>query len=129
MQILNNSLLPTWKATISPEFPSRDKLIFQQDNDPKHTSKRTQEWFRENEIEVLKWPSQSPDLNPIEHLWATLKRRLGQYQEAPKGVHDLWERTKLEWSKITREDCQCLIESMPRRIQAVIDAKGGPTKY
>ena len=51
------------------------------------------------------------------------------YERMPTGMVELWERVEAEWKKITAEDCMHLIESMPRRIAAVLKAKGGFTKY
>ncbi len=103
--------------------------MFQQDNDPKYTSRKATKWFEDNNIEVMAWPAQSPDINPIEHLWVDLKKALKKYPTPAKGVHELWERVVEEWNGIELKMCQNLIESMPRRIQAVIKAKGGHTKY
>ena len=94
-----------------------------------HTSKLAQRWFNDHGYTVMKWPAQSADINPIEHLWWHLKRRLAEYEVAPRGVEELWECCQVEWEKIPKEVCQNLIESMPRRVQAIIKAKGGYTKY
>jgi hypothetical protein len=106
-----------------------EDVIFQQDGDSKHRSGKAKTWFEENDFKVLSWPAQSPDLNPIEHLWDHLKRKLGGYERPPSGILELWERVEEEWNKIEPEVCQNLIESMPRRVQAVLKAKGGHTKY
>jgi hypothetical protein len=106
-----------------------DQVIFQQDNDRKHTCKKAKAYFKDQKYQVLNWPAQSPDLNPIEHLWNHLKKRLSQYEEAPNGILELWERVQKEWDKIPPEVCQNLIESMPRRVAALLKARGGYTKY
>ena len=78
---------------------------------------------------MLEWPTQSPDLSPIEHLWEYLKRMLARYKTEPNGMLELWERVETELDKITSEVCIKLIESMPRRIAAVLKARGCYTKY
>ena len=83
----------------------------------------------DNNITPLKWPAQSPDLDPIEYLWQHLKTKLQQYNTPHKGVHDLWDGVAKEWNEIPPETCQTLIKMMPRRIQGVLKAKGGHTKY
>ena len=104
-------------------------VIFQQDGDPKHRSGKAMGWLEDHGFDVMVWPPQSPDLNPIKHLWDYLKRRLGEYERSPAGVLELWERVEKEWNEIPASVCQKLIESMPRRVTAVLKAKGGHTKY
>jgi transposase len=125
VSILEDHMLPS----LEESGISGGEVIFQQDNDPKHTSKKAKKWMEDNNITLLDWPAQSPDLSPIEHQWVYLKKKLGEYSTAPKGVWEVWERVVKEWNNIPSEVCQNLIESMPRRLEAVIKAKGGHTKY
>ena len=107
----------------------RSDIVFQHDNDPKHTAKITKEFLQNSGIEILDWPPQSPDLNPIEHFWGILKDKLTSHEKQASSVHELWEHVQEDWEKITAQECKNLIYSMPRHIEAVIKAKGGPTKY
>jgi transposase len=119
--ILANTMLPFAEE----EMPLTWR--FQQDNDPKHSSRLIKNWFLDQNVDVLEWPSQSPDLNPIEHLWEHLDRQIRL-----RSIHnknELWEVLQDEWSKIPAEVCQKLVDSMTKRCQAVIKAKGYATKY
>lgn len=107
----------------------RRGLIFQQDNDPKHTAKVVQKYFKDNRVNVLDWPAQSPDLNPIEHLWAELERRIQKRDVRPKNKTELMEALVEEWSQISPDVTAKLVDSMPKRCKAVLQAKGGHTSY
>lgn len=106
-----------------------DDIIFQHDNAPSHKAGLTQNWLNDHGFEVLEWPRYSPDLSPIENLWSQVKQDLGDYDEPASGMLELWEWVQEKWEAIPAKKCQELIESMPRRMAAVIKAKGQATKY
>jgi len=109
-------------------FASAEKMglreyIFVQDNDPKHTSRLAKEFFMENNINVEPWPAQSPDCNPIEHLWAIIKRRIGT--KTFKKKTELKEAIIQEWNSITPEMCRRLALDFKKTALLVYRAKGG----
>ncbi len=114
-------------------LPAADHLygdadfIFQQDLAPAHGAKASSTWFKDHGIPVLNWPENSPDLNPIENLWGIVKTKM-RYAR-PNNAEELKATIRATWALITPEQCHRLIDSMPRRIAAVIQAKGAPTKY
>lgn len=103
--------------------------IFQHDGAPCHQAKSVKTWLHVKRISVLSpWPGSSPDLNPIENCWVRLKRCVAA--DNPTSLSDLKQSIMKAWcQEITVEYCSDLIESMPRRVAAVLAAGGKSTKY
>ena len=82
-------------------------------HDPKHTSSLVQQWLGRQDLSVLEWPPQSPDLNPIEHLWNEVDRRLRLFGTSPTCKDDLWEKIQVFWQNIEVKYVHKLIRTMP----------------
>jgi hypothetical protein len=118
-------------------FHYQDVLLFMQDNAPIHTAHRVREWFQENGIHITDWPPFSPDLNPIEHAWKAFKEKMCEmYPDLWNGkgtseadLQVLEEGLCKAWDALPNSLFESLVESMPDRIAACIDANGWHTKY
>lgn len=110
--------------------------VFQQDNARIHTAEIVENWFMEHGIEVIEWPPHSPDLNPIEHVWKALKGHLTKitpnlqaFKNNKASIAFIKAQLQIAWNAIPQEQTDHLIMSLPRRLKAVIKAKGWYTKY
>ena len=107
----------------------RGQVAVMEDGAPVHRSKVAKDFRTSHQMEVFPHPAQSPDLNPIEHVWMRLKVRVNERSQVPQNVDELWEALQEEWAKIDMEIINNLVKSMPDRVEAVYKAKGGSTKY
>lgn len=132
--ILTHSMMPELKR-LTNEEPAAVIWLFQHDNDPKHTAKRNKAYLESKKKEgkikfdVLPWPSQSPDLNPIEQIWNKLKNALRDRVDKPSSLDQLFAFVQEEWHKLPKDFLRKLVNSLPRRVKAVIKNKGGSIKY
>ena len=104
-----------------------DEWRFQQDNDPKHTSRLAKNFLQDNMPEVIDWPSNSPDLNPIENLWSIVKRNVEK--KMPKNISDLRHFMIEEWNDIPQSTLIGLVRSMKRRCELVIESNSERIPY
>jgi transposase len=125
VNILEEHLLDFWMEQ-SEEI---GYVVFQEDNSPIHTSKLAKQWRESMDIQSLQWPPNSPDLNPIEHIWYILKTTIQKMEPRPMTIPSTIAAIRKAWNKLDVNILNNLVESMPDRLAAVIQAKGGNTKY
>lgn len=103
--------------------------ILMADNAPMHTSKETKAYYQNNNIQLLEWPSVSPDLNPIENLWGILARRIYEGNKQYNSLQDLQDAISQAWSSVGILQLNTLVDSMPERVYMTIRERGGHTGY
>ena len=115
------------RMNISDLFVNEVNLIYQQDNDPKHTSILIRKYFEDYGIVKLDWPSNSPDLNPIENVWHLLKLKMSKiiYETKEEFIKCIEE----SWKEIKVETIDNIIKSMPNRLHKLIENNGDRIDY
>jgi transposase len=121
-----NRYIQILEERLHPFTNAHPDTVFQQDNCTCHTGNPVRLWMQANNINLLPWPARSPDLSPIENLWADLKRRLEN--EEIQTLDHLWQRACQLWINTPLQTLERLVQSMPHRIAAVIAQRGGPTR-
>jgi transposase len=125
MDTLESQLYPFWKR-----MKRRTQCLwFQDDGAPCHRAGIVKHWKIGRRIRSLLWPAQSPDLNPIEHLWNILKRKIQRRRPLPQNLNQLKDAIYEEWKAIDPSILRKLIISMRCRIRHVIRSNGFQTKY
>lgn len=117
------------QPVVAPFFAGGHARVFQQDNARPHTAQHTQAFLQANNIPTMQWPAMSPDLNPMEQVWAYLKRRINALPRRPTTAHELRHAIQQQWNRIPPAFLQRLIASMRNRCNLVLNNAGGHTRY
>ncbi|GFW53396.1 transposable element Tcb1 transposase [Trichonephila clavipes] len=102
--------------------------VFQQDNARTHIAKTVKSYLDSQQVQLLPWPAYSPDISPIEHVWDIVGGRLARDLRPVVSIDEFWLRIQTIWNTLPQADIQNLFNSMPRRVAALIAARGGHTK-
>ncbi len=105
------------------------QIVFQQDNCGPHRAKSVSDYLSARCITTMKWPAQSPDLNPIENVWGVLKHKVLRRSTHPSNADALFQVLCTMWDEISNNYFLKLVHSMPARVKAVIDNRSPSTKY
>jgi transposase len=122
-QILQSHLRPT-----ALQWFRHRQWWYQHDNAPAHNAASTKQWLEDHRVRAIEWPPYSPDLNPIENLWAILKQEI--HRECLTNREEVVERAVAIWNSPTFQNhCRRLVASMHQRCFDCVRFRGGPTGY
>jgi hypothetical protein len=125
-KINGQTYLELVQDVVMPEIEASEvELIFMQDNARPHTSPVVTDYYHENNVQMLDWPPQSPDLNPIEQVWGIMKQKLYTEKSFPTSKTDLIARFFKIWEELPASLFVSLSDSVPERLELVLKNKGG----
>ena len=125
--VMKNMLQENVIPSVELHWDRAEKWVLLHDNDKKFTSRKVKEFLHNNCIEVLLIPPYSPDLNPIENLWAILARAVDRH--AADTVEELTDVIIEEWKRLDKTVMKNLVDSMLERCATVVEAKGWHTRW
>lgn len=123
LRILNETLMPFARGFF------RNNFVFQDDNAPAHRARAVTAFWENNDVEHMEWPACSPDMNPLENLWAEVTRNINSMDHQPTTVEECRQAVVDAWAAIPDDLLRTLSDSMPHRVEALRAARGDVTKY
>ena len=120
------------QPVVVPHFddhPLATRPLYTDDNARPHCARAVTDYLQREAVLTLPWPAMSPDLNPLEHVWDMIGRRLQKLVPQPQNLRQLEAALHQEWRQLTMQQIQRLTGGMRRRVEAVIQAQGGYTPY
>ena len=125
LQILNKKAHPFYEKVME----DRGDAIWQEDGARYHTSGMTRRHHAALRMILLEWPAQSPDLNPIEHVWHLMQLRISKRRHRITSIQEMEQVLQKEWDNLGPKDWHKIISSFQARCKEVIRNKGGSTHY
>ena len=122
IQLLEDTLLPELQVADA-------QMVFMQDNAPCHKAKIVMDFFDTNHVNIMDWPAQSPDMNPIENLWAVIKARRQKNYGYPKTKFEIIDQIFDIWDNIEPELVSKLADSANKGVSEVLRLNGRVSKY
>uniref|UniRef100_A0AAZ3RUS3 Tc1-like transposase DDE domain-containing protein n=1 Tax=Oncorhynchus tshawytscha TaxID=74940 RepID=A0AAZ3RUS3_ONCTS len=114
---------------VVPFLQAHPDMTLQHDNATSHTACSVCDFLQDRNVSALSWPAKNPDLNPIDHVWDLLDRRVRARAIPPRNVRELADALVEEWGNISQQELANLVQSMKRRCTVVLNAAGGHTRY